>query len=201
MTIETQISGKYLSSDLSSPSTLLVLQVKWCNVCQRSKRQFDKSAPSLHPIPVSDMWCKVGIDLIELPFSSKGNPYVITLTDYLSKWVEAAPIPTKEACHVASFLYQNDVEVWLPWGDCIWLRSRVLQPFSQFARAAQWLQAHCHKCLPSAVQWSWWATESDFEESTAENGKWQPRQLGWSPSYNCCCINYGFSSSSFSNIL
>ena len=71
MNIQTQIFGKYLSSDLSSPSTLLVLQVKRCDVCQRSKRKFDKPAPSLHPIPVSDTWCKVGIDLIELPLSSR----------------------------------------------------------------------------------------------------------------------------------
>ena len=26
------------------------------------------------------------------------------LTDYFSKWVEAAPIPTKEATHIAAFL-------------------------------------------------------------------------------------------------
>ena len=30
----------------------------------------------------------------------------ITLTDYFSKWVEAAPMPTKEAKHVAEFLYK-----------------------------------------------------------------------------------------------
>ena len=84
------------------------LQVKRCEVyiCQKSKRKFDKPAPSLHPIPVSDTWNKVGIDLYKLPVSSKGNRYVITLTDYFSKWVEATPIPTKKACHIAEFLYK-----------------------------------------------------------------------------------------------
>ena len=38
--------------------------------------------------------------------SSKGNRYVITLTDFFSKWVEVTPIPTKEACHIAEFLYK-----------------------------------------------------------------------------------------------
>ena len=38
--------------------------------------------------------------------SSKGNHHVITLTEYFSKLVEAAPIPTKEACHIAHFLYK-----------------------------------------------------------------------------------------------
>ena len=82
------------------------LQVKRCEVCQRTKRKFDKPAPSLHPIPVSDTWNKVGIDLIELPVSKNGNRYCITLTDYFSKWAEACPIPTKEARHVAAFLHR-----------------------------------------------------------------------------------------------
>ena len=80
--------------------------MKHCEVCQRSKRKFDKPAPSLHPIPVSDTWNNVGIDLIQLPVSSSGNRYCITLTDYFSKWAEAMPIPTKEASHVADFLYK-----------------------------------------------------------------------------------------------
>ena len=77
-----------------------------CEVCQRSKRKFDKPSPMLHPIPVSDTWKKVGIDLIELPQSRNGNRYCITLTDYFSKWPEAEPVPTKEAKHVANFLYK-----------------------------------------------------------------------------------------------
>ena len=82
------------------------IQVKQCEVCQRTKRKFNKLAPSLHPIPVTDTWNKVGIDVIELPMSQNGNRYCITLTDYFSKWAEAAPIPTKEAHHIPSFLYK-----------------------------------------------------------------------------------------------
>ena len=48
----------------------------------------------------------MGIDLIELPITPTGYRYVITLTDYFSKWAEAAPIPTKEAKHVADFLHK-----------------------------------------------------------------------------------------------
>ena len=53
-----------------------------------------------------DTWNKLGIDLIELPITPRGNRYVITLTDYFSKWAEAEAIPTKEACHVAQFLHK-----------------------------------------------------------------------------------------------
>ena len=57
----------------------------------------------------------MGIDLIELPVSSKGNRYIITLTDYFrSGLIEAAPIPTKEACQ--SFV-QGDVAIWLSRGN------------------------------------------------------------------------------------
>ena len=38
--------------------------------------------------------------------SQNGNRYCITLTDYFLKWAETAPIPTKEAHHIASFLYK-----------------------------------------------------------------------------------------------
>lgn len=31
--------------------------------------------------------------------------YIITCTDYFTKWAEAAPLPTKEANGVANFLY------------------------------------------------------------------------------------------------
>ena len=44
-----------------------------CEVCQGTKRKFNKPASSLHPIPVSNTWNKVGIDLIELPVSKNGN--------------------------------------------------------------------------------------------------------------------------------
>lgn len=79
--------------------------VKHFEACQRSKQKFDKPAALLHLIPVSDTWHKVGIDLIELPLTPRGNRYCITLTDYFSKWAEAAPIPTKASC-VAKFLHK-----------------------------------------------------------------------------------------------
>ena len=82
----------------------ITFQVRRCEVCQRNNRKFDKPSLLLHPIPVSDTWKKVGIDLIQLPKSHNGNQYCITLTDYFSKWPEAETVPTKEASHVATFL-------------------------------------------------------------------------------------------------
>ena len=75
-------------------------------MCQWSKRKFDKPAAALHPIPVSDVWNKIGIDFIEFPISARGNQQRITLIDYFSKGAEAEPIPTKEEKHVTEFLYK-----------------------------------------------------------------------------------------------
>ena len=82
------------------------MQVKRCVTCQKSKRKFDKPAASLHSIPVSDTWKKIGLDLIQLPLTMKGNRYCITLIDYFSKWAEAEAVPTKEASHIAKFLHK-----------------------------------------------------------------------------------------------
>ena len=38
------------------------------------------------------------------PPSVSGNSYILTLSDYFTKWVEAVPLPTKEAHGVATVL-------------------------------------------------------------------------------------------------
>ena len=51
----------------------------------------NKVAPELHPIPVVAPWHHIGIDFIGpiSPQSTKGNYYILTISDYFSKWVEA----------------------------------------------------------------------------------------------------------------
>ena len=57
-------------------------------------RLLQKSRAELHPIPVTKVCHRVGIDLVgPLPETKRGNKYIITLTDYFSKWPEAAPCP------------------------------------------------------------------------------------------------------------
>ena len=106
-----------------------LLHVKHCEVCQRSKRKFDRPAAALHPISVSDTWKKLGIDLIELPLTLRGNRYCITLTDYFSKRAEAQAIPTKEASNVATFLHKMFLRHGCPQeiiSDQVCIRSLVL---------------------------------------------------------------------------
>jgi hypothetical protein len=73
--------------------------VKQCDVCQRSQKKFSNPASKLHPIEVKNIvWHRIGIDLVgPLPETARGNKYMITCTDYFSKWPEAAALKTKSA--------------------------------------------------------------------------------------------------------
>lgn len=56
---------------------------------------------------VPQVWYLVGMDLIG-PFNktSDGCQYVLTITDYFSKYVEAIPIQDKSAVSVAKGIYK-----------------------------------------------------------------------------------------------
>lgn len=72
-----------------------------------NNKKLQKSAGVLHPIAIQPkIWYQVGMDLIgPMPETPRGNKYIITLTDYFSKWAEAAPLPDKTAVGVARFIY------------------------------------------------------------------------------------------------
>ncbi len=81
--------------------------MKSCDTCQRSNKKLKKASGPLNPIPVkAKLWHQVGIDLIgPLPQTAHGNKYIITLTDYFSKWAEADALKDKSAGNVAKFVY------------------------------------------------------------------------------------------------
>ena len=77
--------------------------VKCCEKCQKSARFETQNAP-LQPVPPPRlpfrMW---GMDLTKLPRSDDGLVYLVVAVDYLTKYVEAAPLKTKEACGIVYF--------------------------------------------------------------------------------------------------
>ncbi len=81
--------------------------VNSCSLCQRMNKVLKKPIASLHPITVNSPWYRIGIDLVgPLPLTSSGNVYIITCSDYFTKWPEAAALKEKSASAVARFLYQ-----------------------------------------------------------------------------------------------
>ena len=84
-----------------------LLQIKHCERCQRLKPLMRASTNELHPIPVNpQVWSLVGMDLIgPLKKTTRGNRYILTMTCYFSKWVEAFALPDKSALTVAHAVY------------------------------------------------------------------------------------------------
>jgi IS30 family transposase len=54
------------------------------------------------------VWYLIGIDLIDAhKISKKGNKFILTMTDYFTKYVEGCPIPDKSANSVERALYST----------------------------------------------------------------------------------------------
>ncbi len=64
-------------------------------------------APELHPIPVHSPWYHLGIDFVgPVAQSTNGNRYILTISDYFTKWVEAVALPSKHASGIANSLFK-----------------------------------------------------------------------------------------------
>ena len=101
----------YVSCNTSIDNILLALtlcaklmQVMSCERCMRNNPKLHEASGVLHPIPVKPtVWSQVVMHLIApLPETIRGNKYVITLTNYFTKWAEAAPLPNKTGCYYRS---------------------------------------------------------------------------------------------------
>ena len=79
--------------------------VKSCVECSlRKSPRNSKKAPSL-PIPVEGAFDRVAVDVLgPFPPSSKGSRYIVVFSDYLTRWVEAFPVPSVEATVIARLL-------------------------------------------------------------------------------------------------
>ena len=85
---------------------LVSLQVKYCPECQRMNRKISSERPELHLIPVKSPWYHLGIDFVGpiSPGSQAGNRYILTVSDYFTKFTWAKALPTKEAVPVVAAL-------------------------------------------------------------------------------------------------
>ena len=84
------------------------LQIQRCDHCQHNAPE-TKSYDILHPVKiVPRIWYLVGIELIDAHTTSNyGNRYLLTQTDYFTKYIKGIPIPDKTAISVAKCLFST----------------------------------------------------------------------------------------------
>ena len=83
----------------------------WCKACGVcfSQRAGPSHCPPLTPIPVSDQFDRVGVDVLQMPQSDSGNRYIVAFVDYLTKWAEAFTVPNQTALTIARLLVEEIV--------------------------------------------------------------------------------------------
>jgi len=69
-------------------------------------RKIVTERPELHPVAVKAPWFQLGMDFVGpiSPPSQSGNRYILTISDYFTKFGWAKALPTKEAIHVVAAL-------------------------------------------------------------------------------------------------
>ena len=80
--------------------------VRKCNICQRCGGRQVKVAVPLKPVMITEPFEQWGMDIIgEIkPNSSLQHKYILTATDYFTRWVEAIPLRKVNEDAVMDFL-------------------------------------------------------------------------------------------------
>jgi hypothetical protein len=82
--------------------------VRKCQSCQTSSGRQRKPAFPLQPVNIEQPFEQWGLDIIGeiTPHSSKQHKYILTATDYFTKWVEAIPLKTTNSEAIMEFIDQ-----------------------------------------------------------------------------------------------
>ena len=65
--------------------------------------------PPLRPIPVERPFQKIGVDIMDLPCTLRGNRHVVVFQDMLTKWPMVFPVPDQKAERLARLLCEEIV--------------------------------------------------------------------------------------------
>ena len=74
----------------------LMNYARGCPQCTIVGRAEQKKIPPLMPIPVDHPFQIVGVDIMELPLTAKGNKYLVVFQDLFTKWPMAFPTPDQK---------------------------------------------------------------------------------------------------------
>ena len=81
----------------------------WCRACLTCASRYPGRPirPQLTPIPVSGPFDRVGVDVLQLPKTKRGNRYAVVFVDYLTKWPEVYATQDQTAPTIAKLLVEG----------------------------------------------------------------------------------------------
>ena len=81
--------------------------VRACPQCTTVGGSEQRQIPPLIPIPVDHPFQIMGVDIMELPITTKGNEYLIVFQNLFTKWPMAFPTPDQKALSIARLLVKE----------------------------------------------------------------------------------------------
>ena len=82
---------------------------KSCPECVVATGAGRRCKPVLHPIPVQKPFQVLGIDVMDLPVTEKGNRHVVVIQDLFTKWPMVFPVPDQRATRIAKLIAEEVV--------------------------------------------------------------------------------------------
>ena len=80
-----------------------------CPECMVVAGNGRKNKPALHPIPVQRPFQILGIDVMDLPITDRGNRHVVVIQDLFTKWPLVFPVPDQKALRIAKLIAEEVV--------------------------------------------------------------------------------------------
>ena len=77
-----------------------------CPECAVATGSGRRIKPPLQPIPVSRPFQILGIDIMDLPLTDRGNSHVVVVQDLFTKWPFAFPVPDQKTERIARLLVE-----------------------------------------------------------------------------------------------
>ena len=78
---------------------------KSCLTCASYQGAGHSTRPPLKPLDVVGPFERIGVDILEMPKTERGNSYIVVM-DYLTKWPEAYAIPDQSSETIARLLVE-----------------------------------------------------------------------------------------------
>ena len=98
------LEGKWWWKGMSNDVMSYCKRCPQCVIVSGGGRQH---RPPLRPIPVERPFQKIGVDIMDLPCTERGNKHVVVFQDMFTKWPLVYPVPDQRAERIARLLCEE----------------------------------------------------------------------------------------------